>query len=115
MGDVLAGPGPEERPGGGLQPLTDREHLLGSLALAEDHLGLPLPQGTMVIDAGEGEIFEGKVTQSVERRLGCDAAGGHVGEQSFELLGCHATWAIGSRYSRKIASASPIDSIWKRR
>ncbi len=43
IGDVLAGPGPEKRPGRGLEPLTDREHLLGGLALAEDHLGLPLP------------------------------------------------------------------------
>ena len=61
------------------------------------------------------EIFEGEVPQPLERRLGGEAPGGDVGEQGLELLGSHATWATGSRYSRKIASASAIDSIWKSR
>ena len=38
------------------------------LPLAEDHLGLPLPQGAMVVDAGERKIFERKVAQALERR-----------------------------------------------
>jgi hypothetical protein len=79
--------------------------------LAEDHLGMALAQRAMVIDPGEGEVFEGEVTQPVERHRGSESARGHVGEQVLELLGRHATWATGSRYSRKIASASPIDSI----
>jgi hypothetical protein len=55
------------------------------------------------------------VPQTVQRRLRGNAAGRNIGEQVFELLGVHATWATGSRYSRKIASASAIDSIWKSR
>ena len=76
---------------------------------------MPLAQGAVVIDAGEGEIFEGKVPQPLERRRWGQAPGRDVGEQGLELLGSHATWATGSRYSRKIASASAIDSIWKSR
>ena len=65
----------------------------------------------MVIDSGERDVFEGKVPESLERRPGGRAPRGYIGEQGFELLGGHATWAYGSRYSRKIVSASPIDSI----
>jgi hypothetical protein len=51
------------------------------------------------------------MAQAVERRTGGETSGGDVGEQGLELLGFHATAATGSRYSRKIASASAIDSI----
>ena len=64
-----------------------------------------------MVDPGELEVFEGKVPQPLQRRLGGQAPRGDVGEQALELLGCHATWATGSRYSRKMASASAIDSI----
>ena len=69
----------------------------------------------MVIDPREGEIFERKMAQPLERRVRSQASGRDLGEQGLELLGSHATWATGSRYSRKIASASAIDSIWKSR
>jgi hypothetical protein len=49
--------------------------------------------------------------QPLECRSGCEAPGSDLGEQDLELLGGHATWATGSRYSRKIASASAMDSI----
>ena len=62
-----------------------------------------------------GEIFEREMAQPLERRTGRETPGGDVGEQGLELLGSHATAATGSRYSRKIASASAIDSIWKSR
>ncbi len=51
-----------------------------------------------MINAGEWKLFEWKVAQAVERRVGGEAAGGNVGEQGLELLGSHATWATGSRY-----------------
>ncbi len=51
----------------------------------------------MVIDPGEGEIFEGEMAQPVERRRGRQASGRDFGEQALELLGFHATWATGSR------------------
>ena len=65
----------------------------------------------MVVDAGEREIFIGKVAKAIHRRAWSKTSGRDVGEQGFELLGFHATAATGSRYSRKIASASAIDSI----
>ena len=68
-----------------------------------------------MIDPGELEVFEREVSQPLERCPRGNATGGDIGEQALELLGGHATWATGSRYSRKIASASAIDSIWKRR
>jgi hypothetical protein len=51
------------------------------------------------------------VPQPVERVGGREPAARDLGEESLELGGSHATWATGSRYSRKIASASAIDSI----
>ena len=68
-----------------------------------------------MIDPREGQILERQVSQSLEGCSGGYAASGNVSEQGFELLGRHATWATGSRYSRKIASASAMDSIWNRR
>ena len=65
----------------------------------------------MMVDSGEGKVFERKLPQASERRAGGQATRGHLVEQARELLGSHATWATGSRYSRKIISASPIDSI----
>ena len=69
----------------------------------------------MMVDPGERQIFVGEVSQALERSVRSQATGSHFGEQALELLWVHATWASGSRYSRKIAWASPIDSIWKRR
>ena len=85
------------------------------LALAEDHLGLALAERAVVVDAGEVEIFERQVAQPLERGAGRQTTGRDLGEQGLELRGFHATWATGSRYSRKIDSASATDSIWKSR
>jgi hypothetical protein len=111
----FVGTGPQKRPVHRRQSLADGYNLVRRLSLAEDNFGMTLPEGAVMIDSCEGEIFEGKVPQTVERRLRGNAAGRYIGEQVFELLGGHATWATGSRYSRKIASASAIDSIWKSR
>ena len=51
----------------------------------------------MVIDAREGEIFEGKAAEPVERRVWSQPSGRDLGEQDLELLSSHATWATGSR------------------
>jgi len=115
LGNRLGGASPQKGPGGGLQPLADRYNLIRSLALTENNLGLTLAELAVVVDPGKGEIFKGKVPQLLERRGWGNSAGGNLGKESFDLVGGHATWATGSRYSRKIASASPIDSIWKRR
>ncbi len=97
------------------QSFADSDNLVRGLPLAEDNLGLTLPESAVMIDSCERKVFEGEVPQSFERRARGNAAGRNVGEQVFELLGCHATWATGSRYSRKISSASAMDSIWKSR
>jgi hypothetical protein len=44
-----------------------------------------------MIDSGEGEIFEGKVPQFLQRGMGGNPARSNVGEQRFDLLGGHAT------------------------
>jgi hypothetical protein len=74
-----------------VEPLADREDLVTSLALAEDHLGMTLSQLAMVVDPGKRNVFEGKMPQSFQRRLGRKAAGCDFSEKSLELLGCHAT------------------------
>src|SRR5262249_25461299 len=93
----------------------DRHHLVDGLPGAEDHLGMPLPQAPVVVDAGEAEILEREVSQPAYGALGREATCSDFLEQLFQLSGGHATCATGSRYSRKIASASVTGSIWKRR
>ncbi len=111
QGDRLARAGAQERSGRGVQPITDGHNLVGGLALAEDNLGVALAQRAVVIDPCERQIFEREVSQPLECRCRRNTTGGNVREQGLELLGGHATWATGSRYSRKIASASAMDSI----
>jgi hypothetical protein len=55
------------------------------------------------------------MSQPLDGGGGAQAPRSDIGQKRFKLLGGHATWATGSRYSRKMASASAIDSIWKRR
>jgi hypothetical protein len=51
----------------------------------------------VMIDAGERKIFERKVPESANRRLGGDLAGGDLRQQRFDLGRCHATCGTGSR------------------
>jgi hypothetical protein len=91
LGHRLAGPSTQKRSRGSLESLADGYNLVRGFTLAEHHLRIPLTQLAVVIYSGEGEIFEGEMPQSVERRLGCYPAGSDVGEESFDLLGGHAT------------------------
>ena len=70
-----------------------------------------LENNPVVVYTGKIELFEGEMAQPLERRVRSQASGRDFGEQGPDLLGSHATWATGSRYSRKIASASATDSI----
>ena len=79
------------------ETLADRHYLLGGLAFTENHLGLPLTECTMVIDAGECEVFEGKVPQPSHGLVGRKAPSRDVGQQGLELLDSHATATTGSR------------------
>ena len=103
--------GAEECTGSRFQAFADGNDLLGRLAFTENDFGKALPQSSMMVDPRERQIFEREVSQPLERCSRGEASGGHLGEQDLELLGGHATWATGSRYSRKIASASAMDSI----
>jgi hypothetical protein len=52
---------------------------------------MTLAQGTVVVEPGEGYVFEGEMAQPVDCGARSHAAGGDLGEESFELLGSHAT------------------------
>jgi hypothetical protein len=52
---------------------------------------MSLSQLAMVVDPSKRNVFEGKMPQFFECRLGSKAAGCDFGEESLELLGCHAT------------------------
>ena len=45
-------------------------HLSGSLALAENHLGHALAEGTMVVDLGEAEVFEREMAETLHGFVG---------------------------------------------
>jgi len=115
LSHLWRGASAQEAPGRGIQMLTDGEDLLRSLSFAEHDFGVTLTQRAMMVQPGERQVFKGQLTQAVDRGARWDSAGGNLDQEGFELLGGHATWATGVRYSRKMAAASPIDSIWKRR
>jgi hypothetical protein len=50
-----------------------------------------LTELAVVVDAGEGKIFEWEVPQPLQRRVGSDSAGRNLGKESFDLFGGHAT------------------------
>src|SRR3954466_8834267 len=92
-----ARPGAQKAAACCVKTLADGEHLIRGLALAEDHLGLALAQGAMMIQPGERDVFEGKMAQPLNCGARSHPARSYLGEESFELLGSHATWATGSR------------------
>ena len=55
--------GAEKTAGHGGQPFADRHELLHRLAFGEDDFRMTLPDGAMMVEAGELQIFEGQVTQ----------------------------------------------------
>jgi hypothetical protein len=63
-GHFNAGSSSQKTAVGRLQPLTDRDHLFGSLSLAEDDLGVAQSQGPVVVHPCEREVFEGEMPQS---------------------------------------------------
>jgi len=67
---INAPPPPPQAPAArGGQPFRNRDDLVGGLTGAEDDFRMALPERPMVIDAGEAEIFERKVSQSAYRRF----------------------------------------------
>jgi hypothetical protein len=54
------------------QAAEDGGYLLGRFALAEDHFGHALPEGSVVVDLGEAEVFEGQVTEAGDGLVGGD-------------------------------------------
>jgi len=91
LGNHFGGTSPQKGSRGCLQPFTDRYNLVWSLALTEHDLGLALTELAVMVDAGEGEIFEWKVPQLLQRRVGGNSAGRNLGKESFDLFGGHAT------------------------
>lgn len=92
------------------EPLADGYDLLIGLPGAEHDLGMALPQRPMVIDGGKRKALGRKMAQSIEGGRRRQSAGRDIGEEPLELVARHATRATGSRYSKKIASASATDS-----
>src|SRR5216110_3162210 len=79
----------------GDEPLRDRHDLLGRFLLAQDHLLVPLGEGSEVIDGGERQALD-ETGQIVELHAACSTA-------------------LPARWAAKIVSASRIDSIWNSR
>src|SRR5256886_16295185 len=57
----------------GDEPLRDRDDLLGRLSLAQNHLLVPLGEGSEVIDAGERQALD-EAGQVVELHAACSTA-----------------------------------------
>jgi len=62
----------------------DLRHLSGRFALTEDDFGHSLTQGTMMIELGEAEVFEGEVAKAVESFVGGKLTGADLVEQLSE-------------------------------
>jgi hypothetical protein len=64
LGHFNAGSSSQKTTAGCLQPLTDRDHLFGSLSLAEDDFRVAQSQRAVVVHPCEREVFEGEMPQS---------------------------------------------------
>ena len=96
---------------GGDDPLGDRGNLLRRLARPENDFRKALAKCAMMIDAGEAQIFEGRLAQNLKdpvlRRLRCNVSGGHLLEEDGKLLSVHrAKWLgyVDFRASRTVIS-----------
>ena len=69
--------------------LGDPHHLIGRLALGEDHFGHAVAQRAMMIHLGEPEVFERHVAEPLERAIGVHFTGAHLIEQHPELILVH--------------------------
>jgi hypothetical protein len=60
------------------------------LAKAENHFGYTVPQGAMVVDFGEAEIFEGQVPDAFQSRFNIGCARANVFQQGSKLIFHHS-------------------------
>ena len=87
---------------------SDRRDLLGTLSRPENHFRKALSCPSLVIDAGEAEVFEGRLAQilkeSVLRSLRCNGAAANVFEEGLELVARHAVRkrSSGSKCLRRV-------------
>jgi len=64
-------------------------HLGGRFALAENHLGHALAEGTVVIDLGEAEVFEGEMAKALDGLVGGELFGANFVEEAGQGGGVH--------------------------
>ena len=84
-------------PGGDHVP-GDRDDLLRRLALAQDHLGEPVPQRAVMIDLRKAEVFEGHAAQPVKRDVDRTCSALDLGEQVGEPSSFHlSAGSFGAR------------------
>ena len=67
----------------------DARHLIGRFALTENHFRHAMPDGAMVIDFRESQVFKGQVAQRFERGRNARFAAMHLFEKFFNLLNIH--------------------------
>jgi len=83
----------EEIVSGADQPFGDRGDLAGGLSLSKHDFGESLAGRSMVVDAGESEVFERALAQNLKeaivRRLRCNQTAAHLVEKGPQLLPVH--------------------------
>jgi hypothetical protein len=78
------------------QAPRDRDDLSRRLAGAEDRLGSPAAQRTVVIDLGEPEILVREAPELVDRAVDVEAPGPEVFEESPDRFPIHRSLAGGA-------------------
>lgn len=74
---------------------SDGDHLIGSLAGAEDHLGKPFAEGPVLIDRGEAEIDHRGRLEGVQHLLGRHLSGSKPFQQCEGIGGTHVSEGLG--------------------
>jgi len=64
-------------------------NLCWSLTLSQDDFGHSVPQGTMVVDFGESEVFKGQMAQARHGIVGSEFATAYVFKQFADGVGVH--------------------------
>jgi hypothetical protein len=71
------------------QPRENLGHLRWSFPLTEDHFGHAHAQGTMMIDFGKTQVFEGEVAQTIYSVVGHEFAVADLFEKFADGFGVH--------------------------
>src|SRR5512140_1744816 len=91
------------------EPLEDRSDVGSGFALSEDDLRHADPNGAMVVNLGEAEVFEREVLELLDRIVGRDLTLFDLLEELFQLIRFHAYEPESAYHPQTVLRFGPAD------